>query len=251
MNTLDFSSVLYGAAQLAGQDRENLPDYFFAQVRDFANARLCIAWESEYWPELIRNESKVVSSTSSTAPYFHNLDSTMGEVLGVYNKDPNTTTRKESVSWHLDYYNGNRRILLRSDTTPVYVEYRITRPELKGDNWADQSYNKGDQVYYEVNGIGNFYKSSSQVSPGDAAPFSITASTGAIAEGAKWDKDVSIPKIFQGYLIRGVYADLLRSDNQREAAMMEDNAAESMLHLEADKLYRQQGQTRQSTILTY
>jgi len=33
--------------------------------------------------------------------------------------------------------------------------------------------------------------------------------------------------------------------------MMEDNAAESMLILEADKLYRQQGQVRQSNIVTY
>jgi len=251
MISLDFSNVLYGAAQLAGQDRDNLPDYFFAQARDFANARLCIAWESEYWPELLKNESVTVSSTSNAAPYFYNLPDTVGEVLGVYDKNPNTTTRKESVSWHLDHDGTNRRIILRSAATPVFIEYRISRPEIKGSNWQDQSYNKGDFVYYEVNGLGNFYKSSSQISPGDAAPFSITASTGAIVEGAKWDKAVDIPKIFQGYLIRGVYADILRSDNQREAAMMEDNAAESMLILEADKLYRQQGQVRQSNIVTY
>jgi len=251
MVALDFSTVLYGVAQLAGQDRDNMPDFLFKQVRDLANSRLCIAWESEYWPELLKNESITVSDTAGVAPYFYNLPDTVGEVLGVYDKDPNTTTKKQSVSWHLDHDGTNRRIILRSATTPVYIEYRVSRPELKGDVWQDASNNKGAQVYYETDGVGNFYKSSSQISPGDDEPFSVTAATGAIVEGAKWDKDANIPKIFQGFLIRGVYADYLRADNQREAAMMEDNAAESMLHLEADKLYRQQGQVRQSTIMTY
>ena len=46
MQTLKFSNVVYGVAQLAGLDRDNLPGHFFKQVRDLANTRLAIAWES-------------------------------------------------------------------------------------------------------------------------------------------------------------------------------------------------------------
>ena len=64
MQTLEFKSVLNGVAQLAGLDRDNLPTHFFKQVRDLANQRLAIAWETERWPSLVRVESATVTTAS-------------------------------------------------------------------------------------------------------------------------------------------------------------------------------------------
>ena len=83
MLSLDFGTVLYGVAQLAGLDRENLPSHFFKQARDLSNRRLAIAYPSAAWPELLR----VDNLTTSNADKF-TLTSSMGEIIEVYNKDP-------------------------------------------------------------------------------------------------------------------------------------------------------------------
>ena len=62
---------------------------------------------------------------------------------------------------------------------------------------------------------------------------------------------MKIPKIFQNYLIRGVFADYLRSTGDNELAMAADQNAEAILMMEGDKLYRQQGQVRRLDVQTY
>ena len=86
MQTLKFSNVVYGVAQLAGLDRDNLPGHFFKQVRDLANTRLAIAWESEYWPELLKTDSLAVTTSSDVSSMTYPAPA--GEVLAVYDKDP-------------------------------------------------------------------------------------------------------------------------------------------------------------------
>ena len=203
MIQLSFANVVSGVAQLAGLDRDALPSHFFMAVRDLADHRLGMAWDSEYWPELIRIAPATVSQTSNAAPYFSNLLDTYGEVLEVYNKDPEATTQTAPVAWKYGHDGNNRRIILRSSATPVYVEYRISKP-------------------------------------------SITEATTAAIDTAH-----DIPKIFQGYLIRSVFADYLKANGQVEQAMIEDANAESLLQLEADKVYRQAGQIRSVNMFTY
>ena len=94
------------------------------------------------------------------------------------------------------------------------------------------SYSSGVQVYYN----GNFYTANT--------------STASSFTASEWDK-VNIPKIFQNYLIRGIYSDYLRANGQLEAASIEDNNANGMLVMESDKLYRQQGQVRTTKMVTY
>ena len=60
-----------------------------------------------------------------------------------------------------------------------------------------------------------------------------------------------IPKIFENYLIRGIYADYLRAKGQSDVAAAEDRNAEGIITLEADKVYRQQGQVRRANVFTY
>lgn len=203
MIQLAFANVVNGVAQLAGLDRDALPNHFFKAVRDLADHRLAMAWNSEYWPDLIRIQEATVSKTNNTAPYFYNLPNTIGEVLDVYNKNPDATTQTAPIAWKYSHDGTNRRIVLRDSDTPVYVEYRLSNP-------------------------------------------SITESTTTAIDSAH-----NIPKIFQGYLIRGVFADYLKANGQTEQAMIEDANAESLLQLEADKVYRQAGQIRSVNMFTY
>ena len=241
MQTLKFSSVVYGVSQLAGLDRDNLPGHFFKQVRDLANHRLGIAWETEYWPQLIKIDSTAVTTTNSISSMAY--PATAGEILTVYDKDPSKTTALSSVSYILrddnsdSSNNSGRTINVFTTTSPLFVEYRIVRPELKGDITTAQL-EIGDQLYYS----GHFWEAKTVRSAGDHQPDS--------TDTTNWKK-ILVPKIFENYLIRGVYADYLRSSGQTNLAVNEDQNAESFLTIESDKLYRQQGQTRTANVVTY
>jgi hypothetical protein len=236
MQTLKFSNVVYGVSQLAGLDRDNLPNHFFKQVRDLTNHRLGIAWETEYWPQLLKTASTTVTTTDSVSSMAY--PATAGEILTVYDKDPAKTTALSSVSYVLrddnsdSSDNSGRTINVFTTTSPLFVEYRINRPTLTGDVWVEASYALGAQVYYS----GDFYTANT----GTATSFTST----------EWDK-VIMPRIFENYLVRGVYADYLRSNGQTDIAIGEDQNAESLLVLESDKLYRQQGQVRTANVVTY
>ena len=235
MRTLTFSSVLNGVAQLAGLDRDNLSTSEFRRIRDLADGRLGLAWESEYWPELIRVESATVTASDSveTAP----VPAAAGEVLDVYNKNPRATVSAVPVSWSLYEDGTSRYVNLRSTDTPVWLEYRVARPNLTGDAYnSSSSYAAGDQVYFG----GQFYDSNTSVSVSESPS----------SASSKWDV-VKIPFIFQAYLIRGAYADYLKATGNNELSAQADANAESILMLEADKLYRQQGQIRKLNITTY
>ena len=235
MRTLTFSAVLNGVAQLTGLDRDNLSTSEFRRIRDLADGRLGLAWESEYWPELLRVESATVSSSDSveTAP----VPSTAGEILEVYNNNPRPTTQADPVAWSLYEDGTSRYINLRSSTTPVYVEHRILRPNLTGDVYSSATaYSSGDQVYFS----GQFYDANT----------SISASESPTSASSKWDV-VKVPFIFQAYLIRGAYADYLKATGNNELSAQADANAESVIMLEADKLYRQQGHVRKLNITTY
>jgi hypothetical protein len=235
MRTLNFSSVLNGVAQLAGLDRDNLSTAEFRRIRDLADGRLAICWEGEYWPDVSRVVSAVVTDTDGVevAPF----PSDAGEILNVLNKNPRKTTAATLLAWTIYDDGTDRYIQLRDDATPIWLEYRIVRPNLTGDVWSSTStYASGDQVYFS----GNLYDANAATSAAESP--TTTAS--------KWDL-VKIPKGFQNYLIRGAFADYLRAIGDNELASMADINAESILMMEADKLYRQQGQVRRLDVATY
>ena len=235
MRTLTFSNVLNGVAQLSGLDRDNLATTEFQRIRDLADGRLAMCWEGEYWPDTIRVASATVTDTDGveTAPY----PTDAGEVLNVSSKNPRKTTVNTQLGWSIYDDGTNRYIQLRDNATPIWLEYRIVRPNLTGSTYKSTSaYSSGDQVYFS----GNFYDANT----------SVAVTESPTASAAKWDI-VKIPAIFQVYLIRGIYADCLRSTGNNELALSADRNAESLLMMEADKLYRQQGQVRRLDVQTY
>jgi hypothetical protein len=235
MRTLNFSAILNGVATLSGLDPANLSTSEFARIRELADGRLGLCWEGEYWPETIRVASAVVTSTDDieVAPF----PSDAGEVLNVLNKNPRVTTTAVLLGWTIYDDGTDRYIQLRDDASPVYVEYRIVRPNLTGSTYSSTStYSVSDQVYFN----GNFYDANASVAVNESPTVA----------SSKWDL-VKIPKIFQNYLIRGVFADYLRATGDNELAQAADQNAEAILMMEGDKLYRQQGQVRRLDVQTY
>ena len=241
MRTLKFSNVVYGVAQLAGLDRDNLPTHFFKQVRDLANPRMALAWETEYWPDLLRISELTVTTTDSVSTIAYPTDA--GEILEVYGKNPRKTTLRSGIDFILyddgtdSDTNSGKTVTVFTTTSPLYVEYRIIRPELKGDITTAQL-EIGDQLYYS----GHFWEAKTVRSAGDHQPDS--------TDTTNWKK-ILVPKIFESYLVRGIYADYLRANGQPDIAAAEDQNAEGIITLEADKIYRQQGQVRRTSVLGY
>jgi hypothetical protein len=234
VQTLKFSNVIHRVAQLAGLDRDNLPSHFFKQVRDLANTRLDIAWETEYWPDV-----------SSMA-----YPSDAGEILAIYDKDPAKTTALSTIGYVLrddttdSIDNSGKTINVFKNTTPLFVEYRISSPDLDGDVYVSTTaYPDGTQIYYSTTGHFYIRKNNTGGTETDIVP-------GADYPDSNWTK-VLIPKIFENYLIRGIYADYLRANGQPDVAATEDRNSEGMLVMECDKVYRQQGQISRLNFIGY
>tara|TARA_Y100000593_G_scaffold88607_1_gene171270 strand:+ start:3491 stop:4489 length:999 start_codon:yes stop_codon:yes gene_type:complete len=332
MRKLTFSRVLHGVAHLAGLDRDNLSTNEFARIRDLADGRLAVAWETGYWPDIVLAEKRrfrplwdssatytagtevyyavedkyyfaTASANTDNAPTgkawwgessespsgdkwvsgtaygvgdtvhykvddkfywcyvahtasgsvtptdtskwaelvpfdrYIGLEQTgetkIGEVLGVTQKDPDNFTTNKRYSFTL----SPSGIQVLDNVGTVWVRFRKRRPDLKGDAWSSTTtYAAGDQVYFSE----QLYDANQSTLTGESPT---TAST-------KWDL-VEVPYIFQGYLIRGAYADYLRSTGNNELAAQADADAEAVLAVEADKLLRQQGQVERVNVLTY
>ena len=332
MRKLTFGNVLSGVAQLSGLDRDNLSTNEFKRIRDLADARLALAWESGEWPDTLLVEKRrfrslwdstttyalnaeiyyatedkyyqsladsntgnvptdkskwadagespsgdtwesgkayalgdtikyttdgehywcILSHTSSSSvtptsssywtkliafdryiAYEQTGETKIGEFLALHKKDPRNLSANKEYSYKLTGLGAH----VVSGITQAWVKGRKQRPELSGDTYSSTStYSSGDQVYYN----GNFYDSNA----------SVAVSESPTSAASKWDI-VQVPYIFQGYLIRGAYADYLRATGNNELATQADADAEAMLIIESDKLLRQQGQVKRLNVFSY
>lgn len=332
MRKLTFSSVLHGVAQLAGLDRDNLSTSEFKRIRDLADARLALAWETGEWPDTLLIEQRrfrllwdstttyaqnaevyyavedkyyqslagsntgnlptdkskwadvsespsgddwesgkayvlgdrakyttdgehywcinAHTSSSSITPasssywtklipfnryiaYEQTGQTKIGEFLAITSKDPRNFSATKEYSFELTALGAN----LVSDVNTVWVKGRKHRPLLTGDNYSSSStYSSGNQVYFG----GSFYEANTSVAVNESPT----------TAASKWDL-VELPYIFQGYLIRGAYADYLRATGNNELAAAADADAEAVLSVESDKLLRQQGQVKRLNVYAY
>lgn len=158
----------------------------------------------------------------------------IGEFLVATDKDPRVTTRSQpELAFTLD---DEGAVFTTSSLAFVWLKFRIRRPELTGDAWdAEEVYTSGRQVYYlnETTKVANFYEANQTT----------TAAESPVSAASKWDL-VEIPYIFGGYLKEGGFADWLTGDGQDEKAGQHEGMAMNYLELEADKLWRQQGQAK-------
>lgn len=251
MRTTDFSTILFDAVNLCGYDLSNITEQQFRTVRQFANQRLRLAWESYPWYSLTKIAQATVTHDTGTDLRTIPMPTDSGEVVGVFSRNPLTTTQAVYVSYALADINGTEKIVVNTPIQTVWVEYRIKRPEFNGELWNPTvTYRTNAQAYFDSesgNGTlmpvagyahaGNFYYATEAL-PAGTKPLNNNG-----AGNAKWAK-ISIPYMFASYISRGIYADFLRSEQQYEDAGKADIDAAGILEQEYDKELRQQGQIR-------
>lgn len=246
MRAIDFSNVLFEAIQYAGQDRHNIRSETFAQFRDFCNARMRSVWEMAYWPDVIRLASfTTITDPITQVPYFTPA-SDVGEVINVYNKNPQVTTRGIDVGYELYSDGTNDRVILGQKLLDSgFYRYRIKLTPFNGDLYSSTTvYYAGSQAYFDSGSntgaympvagrphSGNFYTCLSTTNAGE----------NPATHPAKWQK-IQIPYIFGPYMAWGAAADWMVSEGNVEGAAVLEQKANGIIDLELDKVLRQQGQ---------
>jgi hypothetical protein len=246
MKTTDFSRILVDTAQLCGLDREEITDSTFIQLRDFANTRIRLAWEYDRWPDFIRY-THIPTVSEADEVYYVNKPAGAGEVIGIYDRNPNANTRAINVGFSIVHTNSEERFVLsRSYPDGVWMEYRIEPITINGEKWnAATAYSVGSQVYFDSgSNSGSYHTVAGKPQRGNFYTcISANTNTNPAQSTSNWSI-VNIPYIFSNYIPRGVFADYLRSEGQFDSARIAEGEAQSFLDLEIDKVVRQQGQTQ-------
>lgn len=245
MRTTDFSQILFEALQYSGNDRHNITDETFSQFRDFITARLREGWEQDEWPDLCRLAQFTTSMDSNNVVSF-TLPSDAGEVLGVFNKNPQASTRVTDLGYELYDDGTTTKVIVQNRIlADGWFHYRIKCPILAGDLFSTSiAYSVGSQVYFDIgSGTGTYVPVSGKPHTGNFYTCLDATSLGQspTTHPAKWQK-INIPYIFGHYCAWGAAANWLVSEGQLQEAAGLDSKAAQMLSVETDKIARQQNQ---------
>jgi hypothetical protein len=244
MRTIDFSEILFNALQYSGNDRHNINSETFAQFRDFISARMREVWEMEEWPDLCRvAEFTTIIDPVTNVPYFTPI--TNVDVLGVFNKNPQTTSRAVELNYQLYGTGTSTRIILDTNAHATgWYYYRVPFRPLLGDLWDSSiPYFQNAQAYYDAG------SSSATYTPVAGRPHNgnfyflnaVSATAGNLPTSSSWSR-ISIPYIFGNYCAWGAAANWLVSEGQLQEAAGLDGKAQSMIQIELDKILKQMNQ---------
>lgn len=245
MRTQDLSQIIIDAIQYSGNDRNNITPETFAQFRDFAHARLREAWESNQWYDICRIVPFTATLDSNSVNSFTPA-SDASEILGVFNANPQNTSRAKQLSYQL-YDNGNGLSVILSNivTTGWYI-YRTKCPNLVGDAFDPTVvYFQGAQCYFDSG------SATGALMPVAGKPYSAnmyvcTASSTTVGQSpanspSSWQL-IPIPYIFAPFMSWGASASWCASEGIVENAQVFEAKAKELLEQEYDKMLRQQGQ---------
>lgn len=245
MRTTNFSQVLFDALQYSGNDRHNITDETFAQFRDFASSRMREAWESNQWSDVCRIVDFTTTQDVSGTNYFV-PSADASEILGVWNMNPQDTSRAKQIDYQIYNEGSEIRIILPSIIVNGSYLYRQNCPVLTGDPYDSSiPYYAGVQIYFDSgSGTGS-------TTPVQGKPHSgnfyicVTPSTSAgqnpTTHPAYWEK-VNIPYIFGSFMAWGAAANWYVSETMIQEAAIIEGKATQILEQEYDKFLRQQGQ---------
>jgi hypothetical protein len=255
MRTIDFSQVLFDALQFSGNDRQNISEETFAQFRDFSSFRLRESWESFQWSDVCKLQMFATSTDVNEVTYF-NLPADSGEVLGLFSRNPQSTTKAVEVQFQLYNDNGTNKAVVSSVLKEVWCFYRIKCPTLSGDLYNSTAvYYLDSQIYFDSgSGTGTFTPVLGKPCRGNFYTCLVSntnAGESPTTHPAKWQK-VEIPYIFASYLSWGAASNYFASEMMLTEAAGIESKAKEVLEQEYDKVLRQQGQFgRMNMVKTY
>lgn len=221
MRTVTFKSVYERVLRRVGIDPTTASlsadrQEFFA---DLINERVSQCWEYTFWPEVCESESRTPDANELIA-YEQTGQVALGEVMGVWNKDPQ---RYAGTAHELIFVMTADGIQLtdQNDNIPstVYVQYRRRPNRFTRVAWdGGTTYYAGDEVFYGS----DCYQ---------AVLVGVTET---------WNK-VAFPYFLANAVVHGAAADYLRQDGQRERGDREDTLATEKLEDAVVKSGPQQG----------
>lgn len=186
---------------------------------------------SERWGVLTAFERYVDKDASG--------QTTIGDVFDVKTENPRVTKLWDPLEWQ-DLEN---RIYVVDEVVRCWIEFRIKPPRVSGEAYdATLGYAVGDQVYFDDDGdiTGNFYNCVATAAAGDDP----------VSDPEKWEL-VELPEFLEGFLIYASYAKCLTGDDREDKGPAALAMAGGYLEIEADNVYRQQGQAPAQSVRTY
>lgn len=245
MRTADFSKILFDALQYSGNDRHNITAETFAQFRDFASARLREAWESSQWVDICRLAQFTASVGTNGETYFTPV-SEADEILGVYTKNPQETTKAVLLAYQIYDDGTTRKVVVSQGLADGWYLYRIDCPSLEGDLYNNSiTYYQNAQIYFDSgSGTGSFTPVSGKPHAGNfyiCTASSVGAGQNPTTHPSLWQK-IEIPYIFAQFMSWGAAASWFVSETMLQEAAVVEGKARDVLEQEYDKMLRQQGQ---------
>ena len=274
MRTVQYQDVLRGAAESTGRIYETLSNDEFALFRGFISRRLREAWESEYWPELMKVESRRYGTGTWSASGTYAGDYSVNEIVyynGSYYQANAGTSSSEvpgaDAKWDLvttfHHFIGYEQ----PDQTKIGQVYRVLNKDPRIEhNWTEVDFRLTSDGVTLIDGPDLPYIEFRDRAPeltGSDWDTDVTygvggqvyyngdfwnalivrdSSTSAPTNSdTNWEKK-SIPYIFKSWLEKAAASDMLLLDEKPELAAAQQAMAKEALDIEAIKLYRQQGQ---------
>jgi hypothetical protein len=245
MRTSNYSQILFDALQYSGNDRQNITADTFAQFRDFSNARMREAWEANNWADICRIVSFTTTVDVNNVTYFTPATGA-GEILAVFTKNPQETTKAVQLSYQLYDDGTNKKVILNTAIVEGWYLYRLACPVLTGDLYSPSVvYYQGVQAYFDSgSGTGSFTPVVGKPHAGNF--YTCTVSSTSAGQNPNthptlWVK-TDIPYIFSSFMAWASAANWLVSEGQIQEAVTIDAKAKEVLDMEYDKSLRQQSQ---------
>lgn len=212
---MKFSSLLSSVVQLIGGDSSDVDVATFRFIRDMASHRLRLWWDAAQWPETVETRQESVNGKVFTLTFGGS------DVLEVFDKDQRTDRSAKEVR----YYQDTDGVHFLNDQETVFMKVKLAAPSFTGNAAAANTASEtGVQYYYS----GDFYNGVTGYQVKDLPQIE-----GTIQE---------LPKRAANYLVRSVYADYLRSNNQPDAAAAEEANAEGIMNIELERFFSRKGQ---------
>lgn len=170
MNTVTYSDILNQAAELAGRTRDKIALSEATALQGFLATGLREVWNGSYqWPELIPD---ILSVTAVNRTFSKNegsvdpLNPEMGDILGVWTNNPQTTTSYIGLRFN----EQDNKVRIEDGGGTVWVEYMLPCPDLMLVEAAQLSaypISTRFRNYLAYVGAGNLCRADGQMAQGD------------------------------------------------------------------------------------